>query len=248
MNAIASFPPPSPEAKLKTAGRNEMMSPLPAFSPGARESMDTNSEARYQKGHDSSSMSADGAALRPADPATGATFFSPDGTNRILSTFTSSEVPFLPSLPSQGRMVKSPWIITALPFVSQSFAVLALVPKQVQSYQSVTLRSSFPWLTATENFTPSVAPLRPLKLNVSGSFPRLPINVICANAIIVSSFCAGWRALLRLPASSPDWPATVDRDLVRRSDSGGGTEVPLQRSRRPPGGCAGTAVPRGPRH
>src|ERR1035437_5650431 len=177
-------------------GRNEMMSPRPAVSPRARESMDTETEALCQKGHESSSMSADGAALPPADTATGARappplpFFSPDGTNRILSTFTSSEVPFLPSLPSQGRMVKSPWIITGLPFVSQSFAVLALAPKQIQSNQSVTFFSSLPWLTATENFTPSVAPLRPLKLNDSGSFPRLPINVICANAILVSSFCA----------------------------------------------------------
>src|ERR1039458_8464468 len=107
--------------------------------------MDTNTEASCQKGQSPSSMSADGAALRLADPATGALplpFFSPDGTNRILSTFTSREVPFLPSLPSQGRMVKSPWIITGLPFVSQSFAVFALAPKQVQSNQSVTLFSS----------------------------------------------------------------------------------------------------------
>src|ERR1035437_10333820 len=176
-------------------GRNEMMSPRPAVSPRARESMDTETEGVCQKGHESSSMSADGAALRPADTATGALapplpFFSPDGTNRILSTFTSREDPFLPSLPSQGRRVKSRWIITGLPFVSQSFAVLAVATKQVQSNQSVTFFSSLPWLTATENFTPSVAPLRPLKLNVSGSFPRLPINVICANAIIISSFCA----------------------------------------------------------
>src|ERR1035437_7768603 len=190
--------------------------------PPARGSMDTETEDLCQKGHESSSMSADGAALRPADMATGALappplpFFSPDGTNRILAAFTSREVPFLPSLPSQGRMVKSPWIITGLPFVSQSFAVFALAPKQVQSNQSVILFSSLPWLTATENFTPSVAPLRPLKLNDSGSFPRLPINVICANAIIVSSFCAGWRALLVLHASSPDWPSAVDRHLVRR--------------------------------
>src|ERR1017187_3372582 len=33
---------------------------------------------------------------------------------------------------------------------------------------------------------------------------------------LVSSFCAGWRALLRLRAASPEWPAAVDRDLVRR--------------------------------
>src|ERR1035441_3348182 len=217
--------PRKPSSKQRR--RNELMSPLPASSSCARESMDTKAEALYQKGHDSSSMSADGATFPPADTATGVLapppllFFSPDGTNRILSTLTSSEVPFLPSLPSQGRMVKSPWIITALPFVSQSFAVLALVPKQVQSYQSVTLRSSFPWLTATENFTPSVAPLRPLKLNVSGSFPRLPINVICANAILVSSFCAGWRAYFFCGSNSPDWPSALDRDLVRRSDSCG---------------------------
>src|ERR1019366_7162654 len=44
---------------------------------------------------------------------------------------------------------------------------------------------------------------------------------------LVSSFCAGWRALLRLRAASPEWPATVDRDHVRRSDSCGGTDVPL---------------------
>src|ERR1017187_4012365 len=33
---------------------------------------------------------------------------------------------------------------------------------------------------------------------------------------LVSSFCASRRALLLLHASSPDWPATVDRALVRR--------------------------------
>src|ERR1035437_8748561 len=38
MNAVASFRPPPPEAKLKTAGRNEMMSLLPAVSPRPRES------------------------------------------------------------------------------------------------------------------------------------------------------------------------------------------------------------------
>src|ERR1039458_6430606 len=38
---------------------------------------------------------------------------------------------------------------------------------------------------------------------------------------LVSSFCASWRALLVLHASSPDSPATVGRDLVRRSDSFG---------------------------
>src|ERR1035437_7888385 len=124
--------------------------------------MDRNSEALCQKGQSPSAMSADGAALRAAGPATGALplpFFSPDGTNRILSTFTSSEDPFLPSLPSHGRRVKSPWITTGLSFVSQSFAVLALAPKQIQSNQSVTFFSSLPWLTATEHFTPSVAPL-----------------------------------------------------------------------------------------
>src|ERR1019366_6068912 len=41
MNAVASFRPPPPEAKLKTAGRNEMMSLLPAVSPCARELTDT---------------------------------------------------------------------------------------------------------------------------------------------------------------------------------------------------------------
>src|ERR1039458_9174177 len=86
---------------LRQRGRNEMMSPLPAFSPRARESMDTNSEALYQKGHDSSSMSAGAATFPPADTATGVLapppllLFSPDGTNRILSTLTSSELPFL---------------------------------------------------------------------------------------------------------------------------------------------------------
>src|ERR1019366_2820392 len=44
---------------------------------------------------------------------------------------------------------------------------------------------------------------------------------------LVSSFCASWRALLFLHASSSDRPVTVDRDLVRRSDSCGGTDVPL---------------------
>src|ERR1035437_11152117 len=79
--------------------------------PRARGSMDTETEALCQKGHESSSMSADGAALRPRDLATGALappplpFFSPDGTNRILSTFTSREVPFLPSLPSDRKSV-----------------------------------------------------------------------------------------------------------------------------------------------
>src|ERR1017187_10832853 len=41
MDAVVSFPPPPPEAELKTAGRNEKLSPLPAFSPCARESTDT---------------------------------------------------------------------------------------------------------------------------------------------------------------------------------------------------------------
>src|ERR1035437_3003988 len=35
---VASFRPLPPEAKHKTAGRNEIMSPLPAVSPRSRES------------------------------------------------------------------------------------------------------------------------------------------------------------------------------------------------------------------
>src|ERR1019366_4561277 len=59
----------------------------------------------------------------------------------------------------------------------------AVWPKHKQSYQSVTLLSSLPRFTAIENFTPSDFPLRPSKLNTSGSLPRLPINCTFANPI-----------------------------------------------------------------
>src|ERR1039457_1410779 len=170
-----------------------MRSPLPAFSPRARESVDTNSEALYQKGHESSSMSVL-IAVSPLPPPLGAAALllpapplaplpPPFGTNWMSSAMTSVEWPFLPSLPSQSRKDSLPKTITVLPFCSHSLAVFAVWPKHKQSYQSVTLVSSLPRFTATENFTPSDFPLRPSKLNTSGSLPRLPINCTSANPI-----------------------------------------------------------------
>src|ERR1039458_8338920 len=249
MNAVASFPPPSPEAKLKTAGRNEMMSLLPAVSPRARESMDTNSEALYQKGHDSSSMSALiavsrlppplGAAALPVPAPPLAPLAPPFGTNWMSSVMTSVEWPFLPSLPSHSRKDSLPKTMTVLPFCSHSLAVFAVWPKHKHSNQSVTLASSLPRFTATGNFTPSDFPLRPSKLNTSGSLPRLPINCAFANPISFPlSAPVGALYFFFCRPSSPDWPAPVDRDLVRRSDSCGGTEVPLPEAnpirRKPP--------------
>src|ERR1022692_296902 len=170
-----------------------MRSPLPAFSPRARESVDTNSEALYQKGHESSSMSVL-IAVSPLPPPLGAAALllpapplaplpPPFGTNWMSSAMTSVEWPFLPSLPSQSRKDSLPKTITVLPFCSHSLAVFAVWPKHKQSYQSVTLLSSLPRFTAIENFTPSDFPLRPSKLNTSGSLPKLPINCTFANPI-----------------------------------------------------------------
>src|ERR1017187_538193 len=101
----------------------------------------------------------------------------------MSSAMTSVECPFLPSLPSQSRKDSLPKTMTVLPFCSHSLAVFAVWPKHKHSYQSVTLLSSLPRFTATENFTPSDFPLRPSKLNTSGSLPRLPINCTFANPI-----------------------------------------------------------------
>src|ERR1039458_7484664 len=226
MNATASFPPPPPEAKPKTAGRNEMMSLLPAVRPCARESMDTNSEALYQKGHDSSSMSALiaasrlppplGAAALPVPALPLAPLPPPFCTNWMSSAMTSVEWPFLPSLPSHSRKDSLPNTMTVLPFCSHSLAVFAVWPKHKQSYQSVTLLSSLPRFTAIENFTPSDLPLRPSKLNTSGSLPRLPINCTFANPISFPlSAPVGALYLFCMPRR-PEWPAAVDHDLVRR--------------------------------
>src|ERR1019366_4659776 len=149
--------------------------------------------ALYQKGHESSSMSALtpasrvppplGAAALPVPAPPVAPLPPPVGTNWMSSAMTSVECPFLPSLPSQSRKDSLPKTITVLPFCSHSLAVFAVWPKHKQSYQSVTLLSSLPRFTATENFTPSDFPLRPSKLNTSGSLPRLPINCTFANPI-----------------------------------------------------------------
>src|ERR1017187_200563 len=153
--------------------------------------MDTITEALYQKGHDSSSISALTAASRlpppvgaaalplPAPPL--APLLPPFGTNWMSSAMTSVEWPFLPSLPSQSRKDSFPKTMTVLPFCSHSLAVFAVWPKHKHSYQSVTLLSSLPRFTAIENFTPSDFPLRPSKLNTSGSLPKLPINCTFAN-------------------------------------------------------------------
>src|SRR5450759_5190529 len=155
--------------------------------------MDTDTEALGQKGHESSSTS----ALTPVSrlpPPLGAAAFplpapllaplpQPFGTNWMSSAMTSVEWPFLPSLPSQSRKDSLPKTMTVLPFCSHSLAVFAVWPKHRQSYQSVTLLSSLPRFTAIENFTPSDFPLRPSKLNTSGSLPRLPINCTFANPI-----------------------------------------------------------------
>ena len=91
-----------------------MMSLLPAFSPRARESMDTKTEALYQKGHESSSMSALIAVSRLPPPlgATALPLPAPFGTNWMSSTATSVEWPFLPSLPSQSRKDSLPKTMT----------------------------------------------------------------------------------------------------------------------------------------
>src|ERR1017187_9078293 len=49
-----------------------------------------------------------------------------------------------------------------------------------------------------------------------GVLPQVAHQLHFCESHLVSSFCAGWRALLRLRAASPEWPAAVDRDLVRR--------------------------------
>src|ERR1039458_499386 len=229
--AGASFRPPSPEAKLKAGGKNEMRSLLPASSSCARESMDTKAEALYQKGYESSSMSALIAVSRLLPPL-GATALPlpapplaplppPFGTNWMSSAMTSVEWPFLPSLPSQSRKDSLPKTMTVLPFCSHSLAVFAVWPKHKQSYQSVTLLSSLPRFTATGNFTPSDFPLRPSKLNTSGSLPKLPINCTFANPISFPLSAPVGALYFFCGPNSPDWPAPVDRDLVRRSDSCG---------------------------
>src|ERR1017187_3488914 len=190
---VASFRPPLSEAKLKTAGekRDDVASP-PPFHQRARESLGTKTAALYQKGHESSSMSALTPASRLPPPlgtaalplaAPLAPLPPPFGTNWMSSAMTSVEWPFLPSLPSHSRKDSLPKTITVLPFCSHSLAVFAVWPKHKQSYQSVILLSSLPRFTAIENFTPSDFPLRPSKLNTSGSLPKLPINCTFANPI-----------------------------------------------------------------
>src|SRR5664279_6343371 len=209
-----------------------MMSPLPASSSCARESMDTKAEALYQKGHDSSSMSALIAVSR-LPPPLGATALPlpapplvplppPFGTNWMSSAMTSVEWPFLPSLPSHSRKDSLPKRMTVLPFCSHSLAVFAVWPKHKHSYQSVTLLSSLPRFTARENFTPSDFPLRPSKLNTSGSLPRLPINCTFANPISFPLSAPVGALTSSAGPTRRTGPATVDRDLVRRSDSCGG--------------------------
>src|ERR1017187_1146632 len=236
------------KSSSKQRGRNVMMSLLPALSPRPREAMDTKAEALCQKGHESSSISALIAASRlpppvgaaalplPAPPL--APLPPPFGTNWMSAAMTSVECPFLPSLPSQSRKDSLPKTMTVLPFCSHSLAVFAVWPKHKHSYQSVTLLSSLPRFTAIENFTPSDFPLRPSKLNTSGSLPKLPINCTFANPISYPLSAPVGALYFVCGPSSPDWPAALDRALVRRSDSCGGTEVPLPEAnpirRRPP--------------
>src|ERR1017187_4827741 len=194
MHAGSVVPAADPGGQAqKQRGSSEMMSPLPASSSCARESMDTKAEALYQKGHESSSMSALiavsrlppplGAAALPLPAPPLAPLLPPFGTNWMSSTMTSVEWPFLPSSPSHSRKDSLPKTMTVLPFCSHSLAVFAVWPKHKHSYQSVILLSSLPRFTATGNFTPSDFPLRPSKLNTSGSLPRLPINCTFANPI-----------------------------------------------------------------
>src|ERR1035441_3357423 len=191
---VASFRPPLPEAKLKTAGekRDDVASPR-RFTTRARVNWTRDTDALYQKGHESSSLSALiavsrlppplGAAVLPLPAPPLAPLPPPFGTNWMSSAMTSVEWPFLPSLPSHSRKDSLPKTMTALPFCSHSLAVFAVWPKHKHSYQSVTLLSSLPRFTARENFTPSDFPLRPSKLNTSGSLPKLPINCTFANPI-----------------------------------------------------------------
>src|ERR1035441_5869046 len=186
MNGVVSFPPPPPEAKLKTAEekRDAVASPRRFATRESQRTRDT--EALRQKGQSPSSISALTAASRlppplgaaalplPAPPL--APLPPPFGTNWMSSAMTSVEWPFLPSLPSQSRKDSLPKTMTVLPFCSHSLAVFAVWPKHKHSYQSVTLLSSLPRFTAIENFTPSDFPLRPSKLITSGSLPKLPIN------------------------------------------------------------------------
>src|ERR1035441_3099725 len=177
----------------KQRGSSEMMSPHPSLFTMRESQLTRDTEALGQKGHESSSTS----ALTPVSrlpPPLGVAAFPlpapllaplppPFGTNWMSSAMTSVEWPFLPSLPSQSRKDSLPKTMTVLPFYSHSLAVFAVWPKHKQSYQSVTLLSSLPRFTAIENFTPSDFPLRPSKLNTSGSLPKLPISCTFANPI-----------------------------------------------------------------
>src|ERR1035441_4133885 len=148
---VASFRPPLPEAKLKTAGekRDDVASP-PPFHQRARESLGTKTAALYQKGHESSSLS----ALTPASrlpPPLGAAAFPlaapplaplapPFGTNWMSSAMTSVEWPFLPSLPSHSRKDSLPNTMTVLPFCSHSLAVFAVWRSEEHTSELQSLR------------------------------------------------------------------------------------------------------------
>src|ERR1039458_4726621 len=67
MRSVVPAAAPAGQAQ-DSGGENEMMSPLPASSSCARESMDTKAEALYQKGHESSSISALTVASRLPPP------------------------------------------------------------------------------------------------------------------------------------------------------------------------------------
>src|SRR6478735_5460625 len=103
-----------------------------------------------------------------------------------LSEMTSSDVRFSPSLPSNSRDLKRPSTKTLLPLRSCSAARSARSPKTLTRNQSVPSSTQPPWpsgllwLTATLNCVTGL----PLGVQrISGSRPRLPMNMIFENAM-----------------------------------------------------------------
>src|ERR1019366_5141779 len=255
MNAVASFPPPSPEAKLNTAGekRDDVASPRlfttrarvdghenrGPISERARLIVDVGAERGFAVaaaiGRDRLTVA--GAA---AGSIAGAVRHELDVVHGDLGGMTLLAVLAFPL--AKGQLAEENDRLALLQPLLGRVRRLAEAQAVVPVGHFVVVLAAVHCDRELHTFGLSVAAV---ETEHFGVLPQVAHQLHFCESHFVSSFCASWRALRCLRPSPADWPAAVDRLLVRQwrfdpfgPDSDGGTEVPLPDEnpirRRPP--------------
>src|ERR1035441_3385433 len=231
----------------KQRRRNEMMSPLPAFSPCARESTDTRHRGPIsERARVVVDVGADRGFAVAAAVGRDRLTVAGAAAGSIASTVRHELDVVRDDLGGMALLAVLAFPLAKGQLAEDNDRLALLQPllsrlRRLAEAQALVPLGHFVVVLAAVHCDRE---LHALGLSVAavetehfGVLAQVAHQLHFCESHLVSSFCASWRALLCGP-NSPDWPAALDRALVRRSDSCGGTDVPLHDEspirRRPP--------------